>query len=114
MRGKKIIKQLLFEAYRRNDMADSHEKQKDLKNSWLGLGTEAAYRPGIEAKYFIFHKGHTPPRGCMGWLTLTDKGVKAMMELENEFKTYLEEIKKEGYEKTLQAHYMIAGGFTKR
>jgi len=111
---KKHVKRLLFEAYRRSEMVDSHENREDLKNRWLGLGTEAAYRPGIEAGYFVFHDGRTPPRACMGWLVLTDKGIKAMTQLKNEFKMHLKEMKKAGYDKTLRANYSLAGGFARR
>ena len=108
------VKRLLFEAYRRNDMGDSHEKSRDLKSRWLGLGTEAAYRPGIEAGYFVFHDRQTPPRGCMDWLVLTDEGIKAMNSLEDEFCTRLDAMKEAGYGKSLLANYQLIGGLTRR
>ena len=111
---KTSVKRLLFEAYRRNDMGDSHEKSKDLKNRWLGLGTEAAYRAGIEAGYFIFHDGRTPPRGCMGWLVLTDEGIKAMNSLEDEFRTRLDAMKEAGYGESRFANYQLMGGLVRR
>jgi hypothetical protein len=56
------VKQLLFEAYRRNEMSDSWEKEKSIRFRWLGLGTEAAYRPIIDAGLMVFHDGRTPPK----------------------------------------------------
>jgi hypothetical protein len=80
----KAIKDLLFEAYRRNEMRDSVEDSYPLRDRWLGLGTAAAYRPVIEAGLMKFILELTPPRGCMGWLTLTETGEALFHELEPE------------------------------
>lgn len=68
---------LLLEAYRRYLTSDNHEKSKMLTNRWLGLGTEAAYRPLIEMGLARFHDDRTPPKRCMGWICLTESGVDA-------------------------------------
>lgn len=83
------IKGLLFEAYRRNNMADHFEKTKRLSQRWLGLGTAAAYRPVIQAGLMRFYNGRTPPPRCMGWLCLTEQGIKKMQEHEEEFKGFI-------------------------
>lgn len=94
--------QLLREAIRRNIIADSCEKAKELRHRWLGLGTAAAYRPMTESGYMQF-TSQIPPRGCMGWLTLTDAGVELFKEYENFFEFRPEEI--HGI-----ASYQLAGG----
>ena len=112
MKLSKSVKSLLFEAYRRNMMEGSFEENKPIQRRWLGLGTEDAYRPAIDAVLMVFHDGRTPPPRCMGWLVMTEKGVKALQEHEDEFKVVLDEIKERGYEKTYLSQYMLAGGLT--
>jgi len=114
---KKIIRRLLFEAYRRNEQAKAKNDDKihqPIENRWLGLGTAAAYREGIDAGLFVFHDGRTPPPRCMGWLVLTKAGITAMNSMEDEFKEILKRMKARGYDSTLHANYMLAGGLAKR
>lgn len=112
------IERLLFEAYRRNAMIDSAnrfeiEKAKPFTKRWLGLGTEAAYRPAIRAGLMVFHDGKTPPPRCMGWLILTKKGAIAYKEHENRLSTKWKSILKDpDYQRSLLAHYQLAGGLT--
>jgi len=89
----KQITGLLFEAYRRLDMADHHESQKPLLRRWLGLGTAAAYRPAINAGFMVFHDGQTPPARCMGWLCLTEKGIAELRRLQPEFARVMKDLK---------------------
>ena len=105
------VKGLLFEAHRRNDML---EQIKPIGKRWLGLGTEAAYRPAIAAGLMVFHDGQNPPPRCKGWLTLTPKGVKALKGLEPEFTERLDAWKRGGYERTLAAQYSLMGGLSRR
>jgi hypothetical protein len=118
---KYTLKGLLFEAYRRNDMTESVrpnglEMQKPLSERWLGLGTEAAYRPALAAGLMRFHDGQTPPPRCMGWLCLTDAGIKEIQKHEEEFKRVLGLLKADtttgGYACSYAANYMLAGGIT--
>jgi hypothetical protein len=114
---KYTLKGLLFEAYRRNDMAESVrpnglEVQKPLSERWLGLGTEAAYRSALAAGLMRFHDGQTPPPRCMGWLCLTDAGIKEMQRYEEEFKCMLDFLKARDYPQSYAANYMLAGGIT--
>lgn len=104
------IKELLFEAYRRNDMADSQEKAKPLEKRWLGLGTAAAYRPVLDKGLMVFHNGKVPPKMCMGWLCLTPAGVVAMESCSSEFSEALEKLKKTNYKRSYLSQYMLAGG----
>ena len=102
---------LLFEAYRRNDMADSHERSKPLRNRWLGLGTEAIYRPVIDGGLMVFHDGRIPPAKYMGWLCLTPRGVDAFLGAADEFAKKLAELKQNtDYQQSYTAHYSLAGG----
>lgn len=112
----KKVKVLLFEAYRRNELFakhDSWENSKPLEKRWLGLGTEAAYKPGLKAGLFVFFDGETPPIRCQGWLCLTESGIKEMRKHESEFKETLESALKDGYGKTIHANYQLAGGLTR-
>lgn len=106
------VKQLLFEAYRRSRMNGEPDKGKPLEQIWLGLGTEATYRPAIDAGLMKFHDGQTPPKRCMGWLVLTDKGVEKLREYEPEFEKRMEKMVKSGYWQTYEAHYELMGGIT--
>ena len=111
----KTVTALLFEAFRRNDMADEHEKSKPIHLRWLGLGTAAAYRPVIKAGLMAFHDGRIPPRGCMGWLCLTEKGIATLEENRKEFEESLKKLKATtSYQNSFMAHYMLAGGFVRK
>ena len=109
----KKLKSLLFEAYRRNDKVDAHEKGKPLTQRWLGLGTAAAYRSAVDAGLMQFHDGYIPPPRCMGWLCLTDKGVKEMAKHAAEFQRVLHALKEDSdYQRSYIANYQLAGGRT--
>jgi len=109
---KKRLVELLFEAHRRNDMADSREKAKPLGHRWLGLGTAAAYRPALETGLMVFCDGMAPLPRCMGWLTLTPAGIAAMQEMEEDFAQALAVLKKDrGYASSYASMYQVAGGF---
>mgnify|MGYP001568948645 CR=1 FL=1 len=109
----KRAKGLLFEAYRRNDMANSVEASKPLNRRWLGLGTAAAYRPAIKAGLMQFHDGLIPPARCMGWLCLTDLGIEQYQEYADEFQAALRSLKGTTYSESYRAQYMLAGGITR-
>jgi hypothetical protein len=104
------LRKLLFEAYRRDDMADARERSKPLHERWLGLGTEAAYRPAIEAGLMRFHDGRTPPPRCMGWLVLTPAGISTLWGLRREFEEQLAGLKRTRYPQQLRAQYQLCGG----
>ena len=107
------IKQLLFEAYRRNQMAGSLELSEPLARRWLGLGTEAAYRPVLKAGLMQFHDGQVPPPRCMGWLCLTTEGIAVLTDFELEFQTKLASLNANPrYQSSYVAHYQLAGGIT--
>jgi hypothetical protein len=109
------IKQLLFEAYRRNDMSDPFERRKPMTRRWVGLGTEAAYRPAIKAGLMVFHDGIAPPPRCMGWLCLTEKGLVALREFESEFAQRLAFLKgNTAYHNSILSQYTLAGGISSR
>jgi len=106
---------LLFEAYRRNHMFDPHERAKPLDQRWLGLGTEAAYRPVLGKGLMRFHDDRNPPPRCMGWVCLTELGIKVMKELEPQFQKELQELHSSPrYKSSLRAQYTLAGGITRR
>jgi len=105
----------MFEAFRRNDMADSVERRKPLSQRWVGLGSSTAYRPVLETGLMAFHDGKTPPRGCMGWLVLTPKGVELYAELAPELHRRLEDLKKDpDYTNSHISRYQLAGGMRGR
>lgn len=112
MKINKSQKRLLFEAFRRNEMNDSHEQTKPLNERWLGLGTKAAYRPVLDAGLMTWHNDREPFKRCMGWLVLTEKGIEVLNYYSPEFKEVLEEMNKVGYQKSYLANYTLAGGFT--
>jgi hypothetical protein len=108
------IRALLLEAYRRNEMADAHEKAKPILDRWLGLGTAAAYRPALEAGLMRFH-GCTPPPRCMGWLCLTQTGLDAMQSQQKDFSERLA-YRKQKAANSRQGYldsYQLAGGLTR-
>lgn len=107
---------LLFEAFRRNQMdieSKGHEYNKPILSRWLGLGTEAAYRPVLNSGLMRFFDGRTPYKRCMGWLCLTPLGLEVMNENTKEFKQYLNSCKEQGYDNSILANYSLAGGITK-
>lgn len=110
MKLKKTVKRLLFEAYRRNRMLDDRNESKDLQARWLGLGTRSAYQPILTAGLMTFVNPPAPK--CMGWLHLTELGVKAMQEHEDEFSLVFDQMVLEGYAGTVLANYQLAGGLT--
>ena len=52
-----------------------------LAGAWVGLGTEAYYRPAIDAGLMVFHDGRNPPKRCSGWLVLTEAGQKVVLSM---------------------------------
>lgn len=102
-------KRLLYEAYRRNDMADSCDRISSLQDRWLGLGTRTTYKPVLEAKGgALMAWVSTPPPRCMGWLHLTERGVKALKQHEEEFKEALATLKtNKNYTQSYKAHYVL-------
>jgi len=107
-------KKLLFEAYRRNNIEHSTEQGRPIEERWLGLGTDAAYRQMIDSGLMQFHNNHIPPTRCMGWLVLTNLGIKAIKEYESEFKEILDGMKRSGYDRSILANFQLAGGITKK
>jgi len=94
-------------------MADKWEREKPLTSRWLGLGTEAGYRPVLEKGLMVFHDGKMPPKRCMGWLVLTPKGVEVLESLEREFNESLLRLKQNlEYANSYQSKYMLVGGIT--
>lgn len=75
------VYKLLVEALRRFEcFAVRRDGKKwtkeDLMNAWIGLGTEADYRPTVEAGLMRIAVGASyPDRGCMGWWGLTERGA---------------------------------------
>lgn len=86
------IYELLREAYRRNT-ADFQKFEQPLLKRWLGLGTEAEYRPAIKASLMRFHNDKTPAPRYMGWLVLTENGVDELLKLAHEFHEQQEKTK---------------------
>lgn len=108
-------KSFLFEAYRRNQMADKHERSKPLGARWLGLGTAAAYRPMLHAGLMEFHDLRHPPQRCMGWLVLTNLGIRALRQCTPEFKeVYARLAADPRYQSSYLSHYQLVGGITRR
>ena len=114
MKLSKRIKSLLFEAFRRNDIADARERSKPLGLRWLGLGTASAYKTISDAGLMVFHDGRTPPAGCMGWLVLTPAGERAFNEYAGEFSVVLTRLKKETrYNESYASQFQLIGGITR-
>lgn len=106
-------KSLLFEAMRRDAMADNHEKSKPLNKRWLGLGTASVYRPVLEAGLMAWHDGRPPAKRCMGWLVLTDAGVTALWDNRAELDPALTRLQADpNYQRSYLSSYSLAGGFT--
>ena len=99
----------MFEAFRRNQMADSHEQTKPLHLRWLGLGTLSVYRTAFDAGLMEWAASVPAPR-CMGWVKLTTKGTEVLKEHEAEFKEIFDRMMNIGYGKTILANYTLAGG----
>ena len=110
----KAIRRALFEAYRRNQMADAHEAAKPLVRRWLGLGSESAYRAALQAGMMRWVHDEPPPKRCMGWLCLTQAGIEAMRAHEAEFAETLARMNAHGYQHTYEAHYVLMGGLSSR
>jgi len=72
------IKSLLGEALRRYCL---HHAGESLSTAWVGLGTEAQYRPAVDAGLMTWHDGKLPPKRCMGWLVLTKKGEQEILRM---------------------------------
>lgn len=98
-------RRLLFEAYRRNEMSDGFEKSKPIGERWLGLGTAAAYRVMIDSGLMRFFDGETPPPRCLGWLVLTEAGIKVMNEHKPEFQEIFDGMKRSGYDQSILSQY---------
>ena len=109
MKLKRVQKFLLFEAYRRNQIPDTHEQAKPLGLRWLGLGTASAYREVLDAGLMTW-AASVPQKRCMGWLRLTEKGIEVFKDHEAEFKEIMDRMNNSGYQKTLHAQYHMAGG----
>lgn len=93
---KTCIKNILFEAFRRNKISDSHELSNPMNKRWLGLGYKTTYKMAVEDGYMAWVFG--PPQDrCMGWLHLTDKGVEALNLLIPEFEEKWEKMEKSSY-----------------
>jgi hypothetical protein len=108
---KASVKRLLFEAYRRSEMGDAQERSKPIGKRWVGLGTVAAYRPGIAAGLFMFVNDSPPSPRCMNWLVLTEKGVTALIDNIEEFVDELRRLRTDpAYNRSMQSHYSLAGG----
>ena len=75
---KQSIRVLLDEALRRNALMT--QRDKNILSRWLGLGTEAEYRPAIKEGLMVFWDKKVPPPRCMGWLCLTEKGVTILLD----------------------------------
>ena len=67
---------LMIEALRRYCMFHPGEP---LHQAWIGLGTEADYRPAIKDELMKWHDNKQPPPRCAGWLVLTEKGQEVIM-----------------------------------
>jgi hypothetical protein len=107
----KRVTYLLFEAYRRNDLINRQLGEKTpLESRWLGLGTEAAYRPIIEAGLMTWVSGQpTAPRQAR-WLKLTAAGVEAFAAYEKELSEALAELKRsEAYQREYSSRFQLAG-----
>lgn len=71
---------LLLEAYRRW-VAIGSNPDKSLGDKWLGLGTDAEYRPIIKEGYMIWVNYEAPDPRIMGWLKLTTKGEEVIRQI---------------------------------
>ena len=107
--------QLMIEAIRRIKMADRHEKSKPILERWVGLGTEAAYRPAIKAGLMKFVRQFSldpvPPPRCMGWLHLTPKGLKVLRQIKKGNKPWVDHVCNDS--QRLDNQFMLAGGYVK-
>ena len=102
------VLELLFEAYRRNQMLDPHKNAQPILDRWLGLGTYSAYKPALDAGMMVFCHRKPQPR-CAGWLHLTALGEKTMNEHATEFKDVLAILEENGYNNSVRANFMLAG-----
>ena len=56
---------------------------KPILDCWIGLGTEAEYRPAIKAGLMKWVCVAPPPPRCPNWLQLTPEGEDAIREYLN-------------------------------
>lgn len=101
---KTCIKEILFEAFRRNKIADSCDLSKPMNKRWLGLGYKTTYKVAVEDGYMAWIFG-APKDRCMGWLHLTDKGVEALNLLIPEFEEKWEKMEKSSYSEDRRIGY---------
>jgi len=101
-------KRLLLEAFRRNSMKHSYELSKPILCRWLGLGTEAAYRPVLQAGLMRWWDGRKPAKRCMGWLCLTEKGLEVLFDSYPEFQRDLEYRSKKPFDNYVLANGVVA------
>ena len=107
---KQELLDLFFEAHRRLKTADGYECSKPILERWIGLGTEAAYHPALQEGLMVFHDKQNPPPRCMGWLCLTESGLKILRKVQREHKEHLDCLCDP---KRFENQYMLLGGFTK-
>lgn len=109
------IRFLLFEAYRRLDMisTDYIQEGKPITKRWVGLGTEAAFRPAIEAGLMHWFDDEQPPPRCKGWLCLTELGVTVLWDHRAEFEKMLQGLKEDSrYQRSTVSQFTLAGGLS--
>ena len=78
---KKLTKQVEFLLLGAARSIDMNETGKAITNMWLGLGTYAQYKSVLELGLMKFHNNIIPPKRCLGWLILTEKGVDSLVRL---------------------------------
>lgn len=77
---KRKVKEVMFLMEEANRRKITFHNDKPLNNTWLGLGTEAVYRPAVQnglMTRIISISG----RGILGWYVLTDKGIELYKKL---------------------------------
>lgn len=72
----------LTEALRRHFLNSDLNRRKVITEQWLGLGTEADYRPAIQEGYMTWISGQPAPR-IMGWLKVTEKGAAVLEKMKS-------------------------------
>ena len=102
------IYSIMFEAYRRNDMANIRQDPRTLTERWLGLGTISAYRPAIDKGLMRWIDGPAPHKYCRGRLVLTTSGAVLLQELSTEFNKILCKMKDDKrYITALSTNYQL-------
>ena len=77
------------------------------------MGTYSIYRNGIKKGYFQFHDGKIPPKRCMGWIVLTEKGAEIYTELLKEHQSKWDyAIESYKIRNPITSQYQLAGGLT--